>query len=581
MKTLQKLFSFLLCIALLLSQSGFSLPSKSEKLISKDNLLAALYESDIQAIQEAYKAGLLTCYDVTEYYLQRISTYNESYNCFITLCTDALDRAKEIDSLMASGVGEGLLLGIPIVIKDNMNLAGYHTTNGHVKSSDQIAKSNAEIVDYLLQQGAVIIGKTNMSTDAQDAYISASNAVGETKNAYGLYLSSGGSSGGSAVATSLNFAVAGLGTDTNSSLRLPAVLNGCISLRVTWDTLSTEGIIKLNRWRDVPGVITRSVMDQAIVLDVLSAGQTSYAENLNPEALSGLRLGIIKELTYLSGSSVDKEVIETFETAVQELESCGAEIVQVSVPGVNYWYEEYDDSSSFRKKALSQLEAVMEEANISAVIFPSYLNAPLYSGRDEQGVYHNPYDQPFLNNCRRLSTNLGIPEIALPIGYHSRGAGIGMEIAAGKNQEQLLLDITYSYTLAYDHRQAPHKAEDLYSNSYNGSLRELVELYYQFLEETNNEDTSTEPVSEEVQADSTQAPTESSEDIRPTETEPITTIVTEVEISSEGKIFPPTQLLFLAFLLLAALVPIFLLIVFIKRRKQKKQNSKDSASRIM
>ena len=147
----------------------------------KEAILAGLMEADIQSIQEAYKAGILTCREVTAYYLERIATYNEPYNCFITLCEDALEQADEIDRRMASGDTDGLLFGIPVVIKDNMDYAGYHTTNGHDKRDNQIADSNAEIVDYLLQEGAVILGKTNMSTDAQDAKACYSQVAGETK----------------------------------------------------------------------------------------------------------------------------------------------------------------------------------------------------------------------------------------------------------------------------------------------------------------------------------------------------------------------------------------------------------------
>ena len=492
MKLRTKLFICALCIAVYSSQCAFISTEPTVEPPPKEALLSALFEADIKSIQEAYQAGLLTCYEVTEYYLQRISAYNESYNCFITLCEDALEQAQEIDLKMAKGEIDGLLLGIPVVIKDNIDYAGYHTTNGHEKWESPIADSNAEVVEYLLQEGAVIIGKTNMSTDAQDAHISDSDAVGETKNAYGLNLASGGSSGGSAVATSLNFAVAGLGTDTNSSLRLPAALNGCISLRATWDTLSSEGITHLNKWRDVPGVITRTVTDQAILLDVLSGGESSYAANLNSTVLKGLRLGIVEELTYVRSSSVDQEVVQMFDTAVQELESCGAEIVRISVPGVNYWIDDYDDSEAYRQNALGKLESIMEAENVSAVIFPTHLSAPQYSGRDENGVYHDPQDQPFLNNCRRLSPNLGIPEIAIPIGNHSRGASIGMEIAAGKNQEQLLLDIAYSYSLAYDHRQVPSGAPNLYSNSNDRSLHDLVNDYLLLLEQANIPEHSTD-----------------------------------------------------------------------------------------
>ncbi len=459
--------------------------------VTKETLLAGLMEADIREIQGAYAAGILTCREVTEYYLERIATYNEPYNCFITLCEEeALKQATAIDKRMASGDREGLLFGIPIVIKDNIDYAGYHTTNGFDKRRNQIAEANAAVVDYLLQEGAVILGKTNMSTEAQDARACYSQVAGETKNAYNTYLASGASSGGSAVATALNFATLGIGTDTNSSLRLPAVLNGCISLRVTWDSLPLDGIIDLNSRRDVPGVITRTALDQAIALDALSGGATSYAENLDSSVLEGLRLGCIEELTYPWGKK-DEEITAAFEAALGELESCGAEIVSVSVPGIDNWNYHYNDSTDYRERKMAQLEKIMEENSISAFIFPSYLSAPQYSGRDENGVYWSTATQPFLNNTGKLSPNVGIPEIAIPIGFHSRGAGMGMEIAARKNEEQLLLNIAYAYTMGYGHRQAP-PVGDLYAQWYDGTLTDLRGDYYTALAHFEEANTSTE-----------------------------------------------------------------------------------------
>ena len=514
------IIALLICMSMVLSLPQASAQGEFEWDVPKETLLAGLMEADIRSVQRIYEMGLLTCREVTEYYLERIATYDEPYNCFITLCEeDALKQADEIDRRIAQGDLSGLLFGIPVVVKDNIDYAGYHTTNGFDKRSNQIADANAIIVDYLRREGAVIIGKSNMSTEAQDARACYSQVAGETKNAYNPYLASGASSGGSAVATALNFAMAGLGTDTNSSLRLPAVLNGCISLRVTWNTLPMDGILALNSRRDVPGVITRTVLDQAIVLDVLSGGETSYADNLDSSVLGDLRLGVIEELVNPWGKE-DEEIIATFEAALAELESCGAEIVSVSVPGIDSWNYNSNDSTDYRERKLAQMEEIMEENGISAFLFPSYLSAPQYSGRDENGTYWYALTQPFTNNTGKLSPNLGVPEIAVPIGYHSRGAGIGMEIAARKNEEQLLLNIAYAYTMAYNHRKVP-PVGDLYAQWYRGNLTELRGDYYAALGAyrapavtTETEVPTTERLTEEPTA-SIEEPTEPQ--ISPTE----------------------------------------------------------------
>jgi len=225
----------------------------------------------------------------------------------------------------------------------------------------------------------------------------------------------------------------------------------------------------------VPGVITRTVMDQAILLDVMSGGATQYTQNLNPEVLRGLRIGVLKELSgaYLNGrneKNIDVELLAAFDNAIEELRECGAEIVEVSIPNVfSLSHATYKESAAI-SKMYAKVEKAVTDAQVDALIFPSYLSTPLRLGRDENGTYWNPAKQTMINNTSKFSSCAGLPEISVPIGQHSLGAGIGMEIAALKNQEQLLLDIAYAYTLRYDHRAAPDNAPDLYSQHYEGTI---------------------------------------------------------------------------------------------------------------
>lgn len=491
-------------IAILMVFASLFTVSAEEVTTDKNEILSALYESDISTIRQAIDLKIITCEELTAYYLERIEKYNEKYNCFITLCDDAIEVAKQRDLSLEKGENDGLLFGIPIVVKDNIDIKGLYTTNGHTLDKSTIAKSNATVVNYLLEQGAVIIGKTNMSTDAQDARISYSEIKGQTKNAYNTLLAAGGSSGGTAVSVSLNFAVAGLGTDTNSSLRIPAVLNGCVSLRSTFDLIDRTGCTTLNSTRDVAGAITRTVYDQAIMMDVLTNGQYNYTENLDKNALDGLKIGILKELSYATTSAtitgtdeeknaiatkfdvsartdkhIDDEVSATFENAVKELESCGVEIITVSMPKLwNLAYNTFASGHKSNKQALyDEFERIVNENGLDAVIFPSYLSTPLKSGTDENGKYWNAWSQVFLNNCRAISPSASLPEISIPIGYHSTGAGIGLEIAGLKNSEQLLLNIAYSYTEKYDHRNVPTGAPDLYADYSGDTLGQIIDNY--------------------------------------------------------------------------------------------------------
>ena len=494
---------FLSLFMTILMLCGMIFTVSAEKVVvDKNAVLSALYEADISTIREAIDLKIISCEELTAYYLERIEKYNAPYNCFITLCDDALEVAKQRDEALAKGENDGLLFGLPVVVKDNIDIKGLYTTNGHTYEKSKIAQENATIVKYLLEQGAIIIGKTNMSTDAQDARISYSEIKGQTKNAYNTLLASGGSSGGTAVSVSLNFAVAGLGTDTNSSLRIPAVLNGCVSLRPTFDLIDRTGCTTLNSTRDVAGAITRTVYDQAIMMDVLTNGQYKYTENLDKNALDGLKIGVLKELSYATTTAsitgtdevrnavatrfdmaartekhIDDEVASALSDAIKEFENCGAEVVTVSMPNLwNLSYNTFASGHKSNKQALyNEFERIVNENGLDAIIFPSYLSTPLKSGTDENGKYWNAWSQPFSNNCRAVSPSASLPEISIPIGYHSSGAGIGLEIAGLKNSEQLLLNIAYSYSEKYNHRAVPTGAPDLYADYSSESLKEIID----------------------------------------------------------------------------------------------------------
>lgn len=516
---MKRFLSVFLTFIIVFGMQIIPVAEKQDQPTSKNAVLCALYESDIKTIREAIDIGLITCEELTKYYIERIEKYNKPYNCFITLCDDAVEQARQRDEQLSKGEAQGTLFGIPVVIKDNIDLAGYYTTNGHYKDKLTVAEKNARVVDYLLEQGAVIIGKTNMSTDAQDARTSYSKIAGETKNAYNTLLAPGGSSGGTAVAVSLDFCVAGLGTDTNSSLRIPAILNGCVTVRPTLKKVSFEGCTHLNSGRDVIGAITRSVYDQAIMLDVLTNGEYEYTKNLNNDGFKDKKIGVLTELCSAVDVSIvketdaqtreklikqmgvndrkeqniDPEIIKAFERAKTELESCGAEVVTVSLPNIfDMLYPTFAEAKySYKTQFYNKFKAFMDENGLDAVVFPSYLSTPLKSGTDENGKNWNVWQgQYFINNCKTISPSAGMPAASVVIGYHSSGAGIGMEIVADKNCEQMLLDMAYTYTEKYNYRTAPTGTPNIYEEYGNGTLQELIHLN---LKQTNAE------VSEEIE----------------------------------------------------------------------------------
>lgn len=439
----------------------------------KEALLATLYEAEIEDVTNVIKSGLLTCEEVTEYFIERINAYNPTYKCFITLMTDsALVRARELDERLKNGDSEGVLFGVPVVVKDNIDVAGVYTTNGHKFSESYIADDNAAVVDMILNQGAVILGKTNMSVDAQSARYSYSREAGQTFNAYSTALTSGGSSGGSAVAVSLNFCFAGLGTDTNSSLRIPAAMNGCVAMRFTSGTIDRDGIIILNSVRDVPGAITRTVKDNAIMADIFTGFKNGYSTDLDKDALKGVRIGVLKELVKRSYS--DEENKAAFQNALTELEACGAILVDVSLPNLfNYSNDTENGVSGATKTFLQAYNDMLVKYDVEAVVYASYLSTPFSSAYKNGGLVANSQD--WVNNARPLASAIGIPEISVPIGNHSLGAGLGMEISSTKNNEKLLFNMAYSYTYHFDHRTIPQGTPELTGKETDKSVEDILQ----------------------------------------------------------------------------------------------------------
>ncbi len=593
---MKRIFSVILASILFFSSFTLAFAENKKEVVEKESILSALYEADIETIRTAVENRVISCEELTSYYLERIEKYNNKYICFITVCYESLDVAKERDKALLNGTNKGKLFGVPIVIKDNMNLKDFYTTNGHKFEESEIATDNAYVVSLLLKEGAVIVGKTNMSTDAQDARTSYSKVKGETKNAYNTLLSAGGSSGGTASAVSLNFATAGLGTDTNSSLRIPAILNGCYSLRPTLNKISFKGCTHLNNSRDVVGAVTRSILDQAIMLDVLTENKYSYERNLNANAIKGLKFGILSELTYSVDESliteedeklrekkikqfdiqyrteknIDKEVATTFNNAVNNLKICGAEVVTVSMPELfETAYPTFAKHDfSIKKEFYNKIKAFMKENDLDAIIFPTYLSTPLKSATDSSGKYWNVWNQVFLNNCRVISPSTSMPEMSLLIGYHSTGAGIGMEILSDKNTEQLLLNIAYSYEQRYGCREVPSGASDLYSKWNVGTMWDILDKYdipaisdrvVVIETEPSTETTTVETTTETIETDlSTQSESSST-------TEPTSSANTNSVEKDNSSIVLPILLIIIGVLIISGITAFLI----IKKKKEE------------
>ena len=271
-------------------------------------------ETTIADIHAAYRAGAITCVQLTQAYLDRIAAYDQrgpTLNSYVTLNPTALERAAELDAIFAStGEFAGPLHGVPYAVKDQAETAGLETSFGVAALKGYIPERDATIIVKLRAAGAVLLGKTTMP-DFAASWWGYGSVHGLTCCAYAPERDSGGSSGGTGAAVAANLCAVGVGEDTGGSIRLPASANNLAGLRVTPGMISRNGLSPLVVPLDTAGPMARTVTDLATLLDSLvgydpddpytavnkTARHTgSYTRHLvGVESLRGARFGMLAQ----------------------------------------------------------------------------------------------------------------------------------------------------------------------------------------------------------------------------------------------------------------------------------------------
>jgi mandelamide amidase len=272
------------------------------------------------------RAGKLKSEDLVKALADQIEK-KKDLGAFISYDREAaLKAAREADALAAKKKFKGPLHGVPLVVKDNIHVAGFPNSAGTPALKDFRPKKNAPVADKLVKAGAIVLGKTNMHELAFG--ITSNNAAfGPARNPYDPKRIAGGSSGGSAVAIAARMAPAGLGSDTGGSVRIPAALNGIAGLRPTLKRYSQEGITPIAHTRDTAGPMARTVEDLALLDSVIAGGKASVA----PASLKGLRIGVHKAYFF---KGLDAETEKLTLAGLDKIKAAGAEIVEVDMPGL-------------------------------------------------------------------------------------------------------------------------------------------------------------------------------------------------------------------------------------------------------
>ena len=502
-------------VAISIFTATLPLDSQSRKPVSEAPLTTFdPMEKSIEDLQRALATRAVTSRQLVEIYLARIAAYDQqrpALNAIVALNPRARDAADALDAERVSKGPRGPLHGIPVLVKDNYETIEMPTSAGSIALATFHPERDAYQVKRLKEAGAIILGKTNMHELAA-GITSVGSRFGQVRNPYDLDRNPGGSSGGTGAAVAANFAASGMGSDTCGSIRNPASHNNLVGLRGTQGLSSRTGIVPLSSTQDIGGPITRTIADLAIMLDAtvgpdpadpptsVSAGHISksYREGLVADVLKEARIGVIRSL--FGTAAEDQEVTGIVQRALDSLKKAGAEVTDVTVPGLedllrdgsminadfkfdlaeylagagnppvkslgeildrglyhsaleatfrarnNVESRETDQARRARIKrgALrTALETVLDEHRLVALIYPTLRRKPARIGEAQGGP-----------NCQ-VSAHSGLPALGVPAGFSDDGLPVGMDLLGGPFTEQALLSLGYAIEQTLDLRRPP------------------------------------------------------------------------------------------------------------------------------
>ncbi|HEV8286950.1 MAG TPA: amidase [Chitinophagaceae bacterium] len=393
-------------------------------------------EITIEELQKKLSNGELTSRVLTEKYLKRIQNIDKSgpaLNSVIEVNPDALSIADAMDNERKNGKLRGLLHGIPVLIKDNIDTADkMQTTAGSLALEGHIAQKDSFVAKKLRESGAVILGKTNLSEWANFRSTRSSSGWssrgGQTKNPYFLDRSPCGSSSGSAVAVSANLCVVAVGTETDGSIACPASMNGIVGIKPTVGLVSRSGIIPISKTQDTAGPFARTVKDAAILLSSLTGidqddkiteesggkAKQDYLQNLDANGLKGKRIGVEKTLL-----KHHEGIDAILRQALDLMKKNGAEIIEVEF--MNKYqnvsadefkllqYEFKDGLNKYLATANARVKSLQDVINFNkqneTKVMPYFKQEIMDSSEIKGGLDSKEYLASF-KNCRSLQKSI-------------------------------------------------------------------------------------------------------------------------------------------------------------------------------
>ncbi|MEO7085731.1 MAG: amidase family protein [Gemmatimonadaceae bacterium] len=484
-------------------------------------------ETTIADVHAAIRAGTLTCHALVQAYLKRIDAYDKqgpAINAITVVNPAALATADSLDKRFAANRQlVGPLHCIPMLVKDNFQTIGLQTAAGNLALKGYEPSVDAFQVKKVKEAGAIILAKSNMAEFAFSPYETVNSVLpGYTKNPYALDRVTAGSSGGTGAGIAADLGEVGLGTDTGNSIRGPSSHNDLVGIRSTMGLASRAGIAPLSLFADVAGPMARTVADAAAVLQVVAGydpndkvtsamqgkATPNYSASLVRDGLKGARIGVLRQA--FEGPTVDPEVRQVFNRAVEDLRKAGATVLDtvmiVEVDSLrragrggggcsvfraefDAWLAEQGDkvpvktieeivrSGRYHPNNRAQLQQnmtvtepiesqpgcanrqagrdalrdavtrTMDRLQLDALVYPTWSNPPRLIG---------DMNTPAGDNSQYFSPTTGMPAITVPMGYtRNNTLPAGMTIFGRAFDESRLIKLAYSYEQSTKWRREP------------------------------------------------------------------------------------------------------------------------------
>jgi aspartyl-tRNA(Asn)/glutamyl-tRNA(Gln) amidotransferase subunit A len=396
---------------------------------------------DITALHESIRAQKISPVEVVSECLEQVEDLNPKLNAFITVLGDqALQEARAAEAEINAGRYRGPLHGIPVGIKDFYDTAGIKTTAAFEHFKDRIPGKDAAGVTKLRAAGAIILGKTNMHRLGMGS-TGLESYFGAVRNPWNADYIPGGSSSGSAAAVASGLCYASLDTDAIGSCRLPAACCGVVGFKGTYGLIDPTGILegeqdpgKMIRWFAHPGIMTRSVRDVAIVLDVLAERNAQTEERY----FDGLQEGREVRIGVADNSRADRAVSQAFENAVEMARSLGYSMSRVAAP-----LERVGDISNIEADRRAVAGHTFKDVDV--LLLPTTTTTvPAVKDAAANPQALSPENTVFANYY-------GLPAISIPCGFDSNGLPLGLQIVGKPRGEATLLHLAHRYETAARH----------------------------------------------------------------------------------------------------------------------------------